>query len=502
MLNSKYAVLVAGLIALTSCGQPALPLIQPGGSVTTTFEQTHVITTESANSDMTTAAAPSAVTTVTLPLVINSNFASSIFGVETTFITNTELSLLKQSGASWVRRNALLWSSIEPTQGARNWASMANLEQDMITASANGLQMILIVRSTPYWAQKNPISPAGPSCGAVDVGKFSAYGAFLQDAVARYSVAPYNVKFWEIGNEVDVDPSYFPAPEQDSIFGCMGDKNDPYYGGGHYGKMLKAVYPLIKAANADAQVLTAGLLLDHSLAHVNATLCPVGTPGSYDMACFFEGMLQTAGNTGFDGVSFHAYDYYAGAVGKYLNGNWNSAWNTTGPVIIQKSRFLKQFLQAYGIKNKYLINSETALLCGRCATVDPQAQATKARYMAQTYAVAMAEGIRAQVYYDLQGSWNQSHLYSPGSTDPHTAYRVAQHELAGSTYLGDDLSYPGVKIVMARKGSHTVKVMWSTDGQPHTVNLPAVPQTVTDYLGNVIAPSTTISVSLEPVFVE
>ena len=495
MWKIRVGITVACALALVSCGQPVAPAGTPNVLVSAATDVALPDTAQAA-SDQLTSTNVGAVTTVTLPLIFNSTFANSIFGVETTSITGTELSLLQQSGASWVRRNGLIWSGVEPTEGARNWNSLGALEQEMITASNNGLHLILVVRSTPYWAQKNPITPAGPSCGAVDASKFGAYGAFLHDAVARYSVPPYNVKFWEIGNEPDVDPAYFSAPNQDSIFGCMGDRTDPYYGGGHYGQMLQAIYPLIKSANPMAQVLTGGLLLDHPISS-----CPAGTVGNSDMACFFEGILRSGGAAGFDGVSFHAYDYFAAGLGKYLNGNWQTAWNTTGPVIIRKAHFLKSLIQNYGVTGKYIMVGETALLCGRCTELDPVSQATKAQYLAQLYAAAISEDISAVLYYDMQGSWNQSQLYSSASQDPFHAYIAAQAQLAGMQVLTEVTSYPGVMGYSFLNGSQPVTVLWSLDGATHSVTLPAMPSTLIDYLGLSLSPTLSISVGLQPIFI-
>jgi hypothetical protein len=166
------------------------------------------------------------------------------------------LQLVKDSGAYWVRKNALLWSEVEPQEGARNWEAIANLEAELKNAADSGLQTILIVRSTPAWAQKLP----GVSCGQILPEKMGAFGAFLHDVVSRYSQPPYNVRYWELGNEPDVDPAFVDA---NSIFGCWGDQTDPEgYGGGVYAEMLKVAYPQIKAVDPQAQVLIGGLLLD------------------------------------------------------------------------------------------------------------------------------------------------------------------------------------------------------------------------------------------------
>ena len=125
--------------------------------------------------------------------------------------------------------------------------------------------------------------------------------------VARYSVALYNIKYWELWNEPDIASSNFPG---DNLFGCWGDPNDPYYGGGYYADMLREVYPQIKAADPQGQVLVGGLLLDCD-PRLGAGCEKV--KNNNQPSKFLEGILRKNGVPFFDGVSFHAYDYYLGS---------------------------------------------------------------------------------------------------------------------------------------------------------------------------------------------
>ena len=102
------------------------------------------------------------------------------------------LDQVKQSGNYWVRRNSLLWASVEPQPGQRNWEAVAALENELKNAANAGLQVILVVRSTPSWAQKTP----GVACSAVSPEQLPAFALFMHDLVARYSVPPYQVKYW------------------------------------------------------------------------------------------------------------------------------------------------------------------------------------------------------------------------------------------------------------------------------------------------------------------
>jgi len=54
--------------------------------------------------------------------------------------------------------------------------------------------------------------------------KLQAFTSFIEDVVRRYSIPPYNVQYWEIGNEPDIAPEQLPS---DMPFGCWGKTGDP-----------------------------------------------------------------------------------------------------------------------------------------------------------------------------------------------------------------------------------------------------------------------------------
>jgi hypothetical protein len=121
---------------------------------------------------------------------------------------------------------------------------------------------------------------------------FIGFAQFVAEAVERYSQPPYDVRYWEIWNEPDVGLGVIPAQ---SGFGCWGDPDDPYFGGGYYAEMLKVVYPVIKQVNPEIIVLIGGLLLD-----CDPVDPPESPPGSgilkdCSSAKFFQGILEEGG---------------------------------------------------------------------------------------------------------------------------------------------------------------------------------------------------------------
>lgn len=394
-----------------------------------------------------------------LPLMIN-KYSQSLFGI-TLYSFNDAGGFVQaaQAGISW-SRTGISWSAIEPNPTERNWQSQAAVEQDLINASIWGIQPVLLIDSTPEWALKEDYI-----CGAVADSQFSVLGNFAYDLVQRYSAPPYNVHYWELWNEPDV------AGE----LGCWGDPLDTqYFGGGYYGQMLKAVYPRIKEADPSAQVLVGGLLLDCD---------PIDRPPDKDClpSKFLEGILAGGAGRDFDGVSFHAYDFYVGK-GTYENANWHSSSSTTGPVSIAKANYLKSVLSSYGYSDKYLMNTETAVFWGAnvltppCLAPDsdqPNIEVTKVNYVVESYAVAVAEGWKANIWYSAFGV-RCSGLLNADLTPKNSyyAFLFTRQKLSAAVPVRAIDDYPGMMGYEYDIPGRRLWVVWSLDGEAHTIPLP------------------------------
>jgi len=431
--------------------------------------------------------------------IINRNYryvASTVFGTGLEGISSSYgLNQMADAGANWVRSNNILsWASVEPAETLRLWNTQAGLEQELQNAASSGVKVILVVRQTPSWAQEL----SGYTCGPILSDKFGAFANFMHDAALRYSAPPFNVKYWEIWNEPDVD---YRLVSPTSDIGCWGNQDDVdgLYGGGYYGWMLQSVYPQIKAADPQAQVLVGGLLLD-----CDPNNPPLGkdcTPSK-----FLKGILANNGGPYFDGVSFHAYDYYGSALGNFGNSNWNSAWNGTGPSVNAKANFLKGVLSAYGFSNKFLMNTESALLCDSCAS-DSTFETTKAYFLVQEYTGGIAQGLRANLWYTALG-WRNSGLLNP-DLSPRTAYvayKFARQEILDSTFVANigslDVGTSGVAGYKFNRGDRLVWVLWSHDGATHTMSLSGVPYAAWDALGASLTRSSSMTVDLKPIYLE
>lgn len=425
----------------------------------------------------------------------------SLAGIHVHTLTSEgQLSLAAQPGMRWTRYDEFHWDRIQPEAGAPatyHWEAVNDAALEAVSRA--GLNVTAMVLYTPGWAQKY----SGSACGPVVEEALDDFAAFLGALAARYSQPPFNVHTWEIGNEPDVDHTLVSGH---TGFGCWGEMDDPYYGGGYYARMLKQAYPAIKAADPQATVLVGGLLLA-----CDPIYPPETSPGSGQLAdCksskFLEGILREGGGDYFDGVSFHAYDYYMGN-GRYENGGWRSASDSGGPALIPKARYLRGLLAAYGITDKILLNTEVAILCGRDGTEaacrEDDFLFTKANYAAAANAAARALGLHANIWYSLTG-WRASGLADGQlNTQPaYQAFKFSASQLAGTIYVGDIRQFEGVQGYEFTRNGVKLWVLWSSDGEADTISTSPQPTSVYDVMGNPLPTGKTLQIPAAPVYIE
>jgi hypothetical protein len=417
--------------------------------------------------------------------------AAPVFGVEMGQITPERgLALAETAGVHWVRRNGLRWADVEPAPGARHWEAVAGLETELQAAHAAGLQTILVVRRTPDWAQKVP----GHYCGPVAQEALDDLAQFMAEVVERYRNPPFGVKYWELGNEPDVDPDLVAA---DSPFGCWGDQDDVYYGGEYYAEMLQIVYPAIKDADPEAQVLIGGLLLDKDPAKDELA----NPPGR-----FLEGVLRGGGGDFFDIVSFHGYTFYTGQLGDWEKES--AAWNHRGGSVVGKAGFVREVLATYGYE-KPLMLTEAGLLCRGCPSPPPTAfSKAQAAYVPHLYVRTMALGLESTIWYTLDGpGWQEAALLDKNQQPKpaYEAFRTMTALLQSAQYLGpvDDLA--GLEgYVFHRPGAETETwVIWSPDGAQIALPLHSGLQRAYDLFGHLLAPTGDhLEVGFNPVYLK
>ena len=393
------------------------------------------------------------------------------------------------TGTSWVRFAGVTWDTIEATRGTRDWSKLSKWETEVQSISRAGMQPMAIVFGTPGWAQK----VSGSTCGAIKPEALDDFAAFLREAVSRYSKPPYNVKYWELWNEPDVDPSLVPG---NSGFGCWGDNNDDYYGGGYYADMLKRVYPAIKAADPTAQVLIGGLLLD----------CDPTDPAvtrDCKPANFFEGILRNGGANSFDIVTYHAYNYW-----NPDTADWDlniAAWKKRGGALLGKQNFLQETQGRYGVQKPIFMN-EGGLLCYPGGSCPNDAYfGSQANYVVRMFARTGAHGLLGSVWYTLNGpGWREGGLLDQrqNARPGYTAYKFAS-EIMENAVFAADLSSGAVEGYAFQKRSSKIHIYWTNTATSAKVQLPAGTYTVYNKLGEKQnLNGSTLDVGFEPLFVE
>ncbi len=374
-------------------------------------------------------------------------------------------------GVKWVRLNGRIsWRILQPSEGAAiDWGELASFEEELRALKAEGMTPIVVVDDHPEWATVEAYGWDGERswCAAILPEKYGAYAQFVRALVARYKAPEFGVRYWELGNEPDVDPILVPGQ---SPFGCWGEIDDAYYGGEGYGEMLKVVTPAIKAEDPQAQVVLGGLLLS----------VPETTDPSFGRPeLFLEGILRAGGAAYFDILAFHAYPSYWGAkvdCDLYPGPGW-TPW---GGMVRGKSEYLRQMMARYGVE-KPLFLDETGLGCPEykeaCNPPDAQFFDVQASHATRSFVRGIGSGIMGFIWFTLDGpGWRYTNLVeADGTPKPvYEAYRELTEQLAQARYVQAVDHGPGLEAYLFRKGTGRVQVVWAVEDEELTVSVPAL----------------------------
>lgn len=432
---------------------------------------------------------------VFLPFVTGRAPVVPTFGAEVPITAAlSTLDLGKDANVHWLRWTLFDWSEIEAVQGSYDWSSVPT--EKIQYAVDHGMQIIAIVKNVPSWARTSD----GHKCGPIRSDALDEFAGFVNAAVGQYKD---KIQYWEIGNEPD-----FPyADANDSmVFGCWGNRNDPYFGGGYFAEMLKNVYPQVKAADPKAQVLLGGLLLD--------------CDPTYDAACtfgkFMEGVLrhngQMDGENYFDIVSFHSYPYFTR---DGVTDRSDPKWDERGGVVVGKIEFLQELLQAYGT-SKPLFMTEFSLLCRAdfqmCDPDDPTSLydeflEAQANWVVEGNVRNWVLGVDATIWYTLTPGWNNGGLID-ANRDPKPAYNAFSfmtQELDKAYYLGPVPAASNLEGYRFRRSGTDVWVVWAWDRTSTSMPAPAGAQRVLDKYGTVLYDTGSVPSSLtvgSPMYIE
>lgn len=436
-----------------------------------------------------------------------------VFGFETytNYINNgTIKERARDVGASWVRLNTVSWRDLQPTEDTPpdqwNWSKLATFEKELHTANELGLTPLVIADDFPDWAVTPYYNPYSGQeeivpCAALKTDYFDDYALFLSEIVSRYHQAPYNVTYWELGNEVDVAPSMMSRELQD-LFGCWGVIEDEFYGGKHYGDMLKVATPAIKAVDPNAQVVIGGLLLDRA----NTEIAGRGKPEK-----FLQGILEAGAGSSFDVVAFHSYPWFSWEKGRQEDADLTDyRWSAWGGMTIGKVHYLRSIMAQYHIDKPFFMDEAALLYWGGNTPTDDFLQA-QADHIVRVHLRGMSVGVQMFSWYTLHDSgWNSSGLLnSDKSVRPaYTAYQYLISQLRDTTSITTTSDYGSTaEAYRFTRGSQILDILWSKEATANHVTIPkAAFRDATTRDGETIATSSSstrmlLSVGVEPVYI-
>lgn len=371
-------------------------------------------------------------------------------------------------GAGWARMGPISWRLMQPTEGGPiNWDVLAQLETELRAVRQFGITPEVVIYDSPAWATIN--KPFATSCGAIRPEKYGAYAAFISALIERYGTPEFNVHHWELGNEIDIDPRLV---QPNNGFGCWGNINDRFYGGRNYGAMLKAVAPVLRAADPAVQIWIGGLLLDEPY----TTAAGKGRP-----ELFLQGILEAGAAPYFDVVPYHAYTPYLNQTVDPDNAP-ASPWYSRGGRVRGKAAFLREIMAAYGVSKPLFLN-ETALMCPTDnlpykAYCSPPADAffqMQAVYLVRSFTRALANDVQGVIWYTINGpGWFNTGLLDAQDTPTQAfrAFKVLSELLQTAEYTGTVDYGQGVEAYAFARYDRRVHVVWAIDDQTLAISVP------------------------------
>ncbi|GIW06208.1 MAG: hypothetical protein KatS3mg060_1013 [Dehalococcoidia bacterium] len=312
-----------------------------------------------------------------------------------------------ESGAGWVR-TFLTWEDVEPTETSPpsyNWSAS---DRAIRLLRERGVQPLVNIVDPPSWA-------AFPTCGPFrSAAMQDRWLQFVRAAVERYSQPPYSVRMWMLYNEPD-----FRIQNPNDKFGggwgggCWG--NHPT----EYGAMLRATYPVIKAADPAAVVVMGPLAAD-------------GCGASFNCAFLREVLDPAKGNAGgsFDVASFNYFPFF------------RRNWEQFGTSLLGKAEGFRRTMAEVGVAKPVLVAETGIVLDGTPATATAQAN-----YVAQALTLGLVDagrpdgrGVQAVIWFTLRDSDDPNDrwgLLSPSGEvkPPFVVYQTWVKELAGLRFV-------------------------------------------------------------------
>lgn len=190
---------------------------------------------------------------------------------------------LQRAGVTHARQY-FYWRAIETTRGEYAWAPWDRIVN---AARANGIELVAVLTSAPAWSQRaheREMPNAPPD-------DFAAYARFVGAFARRYGET---IDYYQIWDEPNVEPNW-------------GKRNADAM---EYAQLLMPAAQAIRAQDADAQILLAGLAmnLETHRPHPN-----------YSEILFLRGLYESGAQNYFDIVAAKPYGMWTGPEDRTVN---------------------------------------------------------------------------------------------------------------------------------------------------------------------------------------
>jgi hypothetical protein len=289
------------------------------------------------------------------------------FGVQfySTLNASNGLTQAVDAGLRWIRV-PLSWAGIEPTNTTPENYNWSGLDSSVTNAAQEGIELVLTIAHQPSWAA---VYRMGPVTDTADLLEF--VGALVErydgDGVDDAPGSP-QVRYFELYNEPD------NADVGHALHGGWG-----YWGhnGAGYAELLQALYPVVKAANPQANLVFGGIALDW--------FEDWEPPGPFDRQFLDDVLAACQGQACFDVMNFHYYPVF------------RSEWEPYGTDIIGKANYVRDKLVYYGFTDVPIICTET----GWGSNADWGSDELQSRYAVKGYVRGMATGLEIIIWYKI-----------------------------------------------------------------------------------------------------
>ncbi|PIE81486.1 MAG: hypothetical protein CSA11_03875 [Chloroflexi bacterium] len=348
-----------------------------------------------------------------LPVIQNNydgSLGTPIFGVQmygSTSSPSVNHPSLLDSKTSWIRV-PITWESVEPTEAnppIYQWDSVNN----KFAASRSDMGQFNLIGTFhgefPNWAKEIYTSPPGV---VISPDKRDDFAEFVAAVVERYdgdgvADAPGSpvILHWEIFNE----------PDEALV--------NPKWGnyGAEYAHLLSLVYPAVKAANPEAQILFGGIAYDW-----------FDDQGGKFNREFLSDVLAAGGGAYFDVMNYHSYPAFSE--------NWTT---NGGSGLLEKGQAIRATLASYGYAKPLVITE--AGWHDNSPVEAPSSPEVQARYVVQLLTQSYAAKLDTMIWwllYDVGGNYpyNTGLVTSQGSEKiSFTTYQEVVNELSTAHFV-------------------------------------------------------------------